>query len=462
MKAIVTNKLTVIKDPTPEIDVYLSKLLAYKDKAKEYTLRRMAQNPLAKRSQQYQDMKREVNGSLVYRLPDGNIALSSAFHYIIKDVVADIDDRRHETGKTIPLPWKNKPHDPRDYQEEALELLTTNYRGVVNFATGLGKSLVAVHAIKRYRKRALIVVPGDSIAKQFYSDLVDAFGESRVGMFGGGRKKIKDITVGIAASVKNHIDDFKRHDLGMIIMDECHHAPADTFYKIAMDLGDVGKIFGLTATDYRSDGKDIMIAGGVGPSIICKDIIWGVKNHWLADPYFIMRRVDTTDRYNYKNDKNKNYKSHVLNCQQMKDRIRSDVQKFMDAGKSVLCLVDEVAHGEELSRELGIPFATGKDKQSKQYIEQLNKNKIPGLVGTDGKIGEGVDTKNIEVLILANFVASKGPVIQCIGRGLRKTDTKSTCVILDYCPTGSDMMSRHASMRLKYYQEITDNVKVVE
>ena len=92
----------------------------------------------------------------------------------------------------------------------------------------------------------------------------------------------------------------------------------------------------------------------------------------------------------------------------------------------------------------------------------LNDKKIPGLVGTAGKIGEGSDTKNIEILILANFAASKGPVIQCVGRGLRKTSTKDTCIILDYCPTGSEMMKRHAGMRLRYYRDITDNVRVIE
>ena len=91
-------------------------------------------------------------------------------------------------------------------------------------------------------------------------------------------------------------------------------------------------------------------------------------------------------------------------------------------------------------------------------MDQLNAGTIPGLVGIDQKIGEGSDTRNVDVLILANFAGSKGPVIQAIGRALRKQGTKTKALILDYAPVDSTMLSRHATNRIGYYQEITDNV----
>ena len=203
-----------------------------------------------------------------------------------------------------------------------------------------------------------------------------------------------------------------------------------------------------------------MITAGCGPVLIRRDIKWGVKNGWLAEPYFFVRCVNTSGR-DYKDDKIKSYKEHVLNCEQMKAQIRDDATKMMSAGKSVLILVDEVAHGKELSEELQIPFATGVDSKSQEYVDQLNAGKVKGLVGTDGKIGEGSDTQNVDVLILANFVASKGPVTQAVGRGLRKQGTKTRCIILDYIPMGSTMLSRHGFNRIEYYKEITDKVKVI-
>jgi superfamily II DNA or RNA helicase len=64
-------------------------------------------------------------------------------------------------------------------------------------------------------------------------------------------------------------------------------------------------------------------------------------------------------------------------------------------------------------------------------------------------------------LILADFTASKGPVIQAVGRALRMQGTKDKALILDYVPIGSTMLTRHARNRISFYEEITDNIKVI-
>ena len=279
MKAVVTNNITVIKDASDVVRHDLRQLLSYKDKSKQYQLSRMARNPFQRNSSYYDKMVKEAQGSLLLEKAGSDIlVIPSALSHLIEKMGIDIEDRRAETGKTVPLPWKTKPFDCRDYQDEAVSLMENNWRGIINFATGLGKTLAAIHLIKRIRRRTLVVVPSESIAKQFYEQLTEAFGSAKVGFYGGGRKKIKDITVGIAASVNKNTDEFKKHELGLIIMDEVHHVPANTFYSIARALGDVGRCYGLTATDFRSDGKDIMIAGGCGDVLIRRDIKWGVKH----------------------------------------------------------------------------------------------------------------------------------------------------------------------------------------
>ena len=458
MKAIITNKFTIIQDPSEIIVRSLTDLMSYKDKQKEYLVKRMERNPFQKNSGYIKKLKKEVNCSLLREMQGGHVAFNSGLSYLLSQSMSiQIEDRRVDTGSSIALPWKTKPFDLRPYQEEAVDIAMANWRGVINFATGLGKTLAAVHLVKRLKRKSLIIVPSDSIAKQFYQELTDAFGEGRVGFYGGGKKKIKDITVGIAASVIKNPQDFK--DLGVIIFDEVHHIAATTFYEIATALGDTGRIYGLTATDYRSDGKDIMINAGCGQVLIKRDVKWGVENKWLAEPEFIITEVDTQGA-DIGYDKLKNYKAHVLNDQRMKDQIQNDMKKYMDMGKSVLCLVAEVAHGAELSKQLGIPFAQGKDKKSQSYVEDLNNGRINGLVGTGGKVGEGTDTKRVDVLIIANFMASKGPVTQAVGRGLRKFNGKTTCIVLDYIPKGSKMLTRHAKQRIGYYKEISNNITI--
>lgn len=457
----VDNEKLTISQPSKEVLTFIHKNLTYIDKSKQYQLRRMSKNLWSRNSPAYAKLQSEVKGCLFSEL-NGTLIMSSCFFSLIKDQfnITNITDNRKETGKKISIPWVNKPHDLRDYQEEAVSLMMSSHRGLINLATGLGKTLLATHFIQRYKKRALIVCPSESVAKQFYSLFEKCFGKNKVGFYGGGKKKINDITVGIAASITKNIAEFQKAEIGVIILDETHHTPATTFFDISQGLSSVGKIFGLTATDYRSDGKDIMITAGCGPVLIKRDIKWGIANGWLAEPYFIVKQVATLGK-DFKDDKLKSYKEHVLNNTVMLSQIENDALKMIQAGKSVLILVDEVEHGRMLSSSLNIPFATGLDSKSQEYVDQLNNGTVLGLVGTDGKIGEGSDTQNVDVLILANFVASKGPVIQAVGRGLRKQGTKTRCIILDYIPLGSTMLSRHGFNRVEYYKEITDKVKIV-
>ena len=83
----------------------------------------------------------------------------------------------------------------------------------------------------------------------------------------------------------------------------------------------------------------------------------------------------------------------------MKQQIEDDIKYYIDQGKTVLCLVSEVAHGHELSKNLGIPFAHGTDKNSQSYVNDINDKKIKALIGTGGKISEGTDTKTVDVIV---------------------------------------------------------------
>lgn len=454
MNIEINNSQIIISNYTQDYAKRLHELLSYTDKSKQYQIKRMSRNPFSRNSELYKNLVASQRGSLVNER-DGVIMIPSGFAYLFKNDV--FIDNRVDTGIKLAFPWKNKPHDMRDYQLEANTLMPNNYRGLINFATGLGKTLTAIYAIRATGRRTLVLCPSKGIADNFYKELCSAFGDNRVGYFGDGKKKLNDITVGIAASVNNHIEKFVKHDLGLVIIDEVHHIAADTFFTIATSLAGVGRMFGLTATDFRSDGKDIMINAGVGEVIIKRDIIWGIKNKWLAYPNIIIRDIDTGGRE--EGDKVKNYKTHVLNSTEMNERLIKDIQKCLDANKSVLCLVNEKEHGRMLSVALGLPFATGDDKMSSEYVKQLNLGTIPGLIGTGSKIGEGCDTKNVDVLVLANFVAGKGSLWQNLGRGLRKQDAKTQVLVLDYRPLGSKMLSRHADQRLKLYKLITKSIK---
>ena len=157
MKVIITNKFTVVQNPSTNILHQLKTSMSYIDKAKQYQLRRMEKNPFQKNSGYIKQLRKEVECCLVKELDGGHVAFNSGLSYQIESGAIQIEDRRSETGTTISLPWKKKPFDPRPYQDEAIEACVNSWRGVINFATGLGKTLTAVHLLRRLKRNGLII-----------------------------------------------------------------------------------------------------------------------------------------------------------------------------------------------------------------------------------------------------------------------------------------------------------------
>jgi len=471
MKIIIYNHEILLIDINKEELNFWHRALSYVDKRKQFQLDKMKHSKWQKNYKAIEKLEKEVYGNLISEPSDIDesiviegrvISIPSGFadNVIEKYPIEMIKDLRYDTGKKTAMPFKsnNISIKLRDYQQEAIDIALEKHKGIINFATGLGKTLTAICLIKTIKRKTLIIVPNKNIANQFYGELLKLFPSNLIGFIGDGKVKYGLITVGIIGSVNNRVEELKKQDLGCIVIDECHHTPAATCFNIAKELGNVGRVYGLSATSFRQDGLSLLINAALGDNIIKKDINWGVKNGWLAEPFFYIRRVPTSGRD--MKDKLGSYREHVLKSNIMKKTIENDARSIIDKGKVVLILVDQISHGQELSKNLNIPFVSGESPESYKYIGELNSGKIKAIVGTNC-VGEGVDTKTVEVLILATFVASKIMVIQSVGRGLRKTESKDKCLIIDYIPEGSSILKRHALQRLQYYKEIAPgNIKV--
>jgi len=181
----VYNDVLVVTDPTEDLKKFVEKELTYVDKSKQYQLRRMGRNIWQRNSPVYAQLQREVKGQL-YQVVGDKLTVSSSFYELLKDKFNTpmVTDFRCAGGTKVVLPWVNRPYDLRDYQEEAVDLMMHHYRGLINLATGLGKTLIATHFIQRYKRKALVVCPSESVAKQFYKQFVECFGKNKVGFYG--------------------------------------------------------------------------------------------------------------------------------------------------------------------------------------------------------------------------------------------------------------------------------------
>lgn len=197
----------------------------------------------------------------------------------------------------------------RPYQREAIDVLNASWKEIQRpaavLATGLGKTVIFSHLVKEFvdvrRSRALILVHRDELADQTIAKLLDAAPHLKVGKV---KAADNDVTADVmVASVQtlarpNRMDQllattaFSGH-IGLVVVDECHHAAAVSYRNILAVLGCFSGAqtrvpgeydtvaAGFTATMARGDGQGL---GGVWQDVpYVRSVLWGIRNGFLTD-----------------------------------------------------------------------------------------------------------------------------------------------------------------------------------
>lgn len=141
-----------------------------------------------------------------------------------------------------------------DYQQQAIEAWQkAGMRGSIVLPTGSGKSLVAVHAIHRVNRAAVVVCPTLTLLMQWHRMLANIF-SSEVGVYYGAEKILLPLMVTTFNSFGNLISEYGSHYLPkLLVVDESHHLTAPSFGEGALMAPSPYRL-GLTAT-YPSEDE---------------------------------------------------------------------------------------------------------------------------------------------------------------------------------------------------------------
>ncbi|SRR5579875_798885 len=159
----------------------------------------------------------------------------------------------------------------RPYQQEAVNAwLDADARGIVTLPTGAGKTVVALGALAQLGVRTLVVVPTIELLRQWREGIIERLGvpAELVGVIGGGERRTGPITVityDSAAMPRRRLDDF-----GLLIFDEAHHLPAQSYHAIAHKSRAPWRL-GLSATLERADGGHHTLDALIGPVVFARD-----------------------------------------------------------------------------------------------------------------------------------------------------------------------------------------------
>ena len=126
-------------------------------------------------------------------------------------------------------------------------------------AAGSGKTfLAAFDALNFNPQRLLYIVHEGSILMKSFETFQKVFGSDRsYGVYNKDFKEFDaDFVFSTNVTMANSLELFDKHTFDYIILDECHHATAETYQKIIRYF-EPQFLLGITATPERMDGEDV-------------------------------------------------------------------------------------------------------------------------------------------------------------------------------------------------------------
>lgn len=352
----------------------------------------------------------------------------------------------------------------REYQQEAIASLSAMRENketiaLLYHATGVGKTVTAVMDAKNLGGRVLFVAHTMELVNQALETFKTIWPEADVGKFADSIKDIDShIICGSIQSIALNLDMFKDNDFDYIIIDEAHHATADTYQKVLAYFKPKFTL-GLTATPERADDTNILeIFKNTAHKL---DIQTAVEIGALV-PVRCIRihtNIDMTKvRFNSVQYNIRDLDVKICVTERNTLIVETWLNYVKDKRTVVFCA--SVKHAEqvaELFKQSGIKaVAVSGAMKTSERNEQLAKfasGEVKVLCACD-LLNEGWDCPQTEVLFMARPTMSKVLYTQQLGRGMRNSDGKEHLMVFDFVDNASQYnapYSLHRLFKLKDY-----------
>lgn len=356
----------------------------------------------------------------------------------------EIEDTRKEKEK-IKYKWEFDGK-LRNYQNKALREMKKKEMLTLSLPTGTGKTLIGLRLIYNKKLKTLILVHTKELLYQWKERIEEILKETP-GVIGDGQFSEGNITISMLQTLNSRGIGALKNKYGLLIVDETHRIPATTFFEQAVKLK-IKNRYGLTATPYRGDNRDLEIQAICGKIYKPAKTEKFIKDEYLAEPEFeylsYEKDFESTDYFDEytKLTKSENRNNAIIN----------KARKLKEEGYLIYIDVDRIEHGEYLSEKLSTIFMNGSDhsKKRKIIINSFKEGTINPLVST--LLKEGVDIPTMNALILASPSKSRGKNIQIVGRALRPKDKKNKARIIDINDKGK-YTSKHTRLRKIFFKE---------
>ena len=371
-------------------------------------------------------------------------------------------------------------------QQRAIEALEAHRCGTLYATTAFGKTVTAAALIARKKVNTLILVHTKALLDQWRERLEEYlstdFQPEQQSKGRGRRKKFQqfgalssientlngkiDIALLQSCMSDNEVKPFVHH-YGMVIVDECHHAPAVNFERVLREVN-ASYVYGLTATPIRKDGHQPIIfmqCGEIRYTVDSKSQQSKQSFRRLLIPRFTSHRNLKADGGNYAQ-----VIDELIENESRNKLILYDVASNLSEGRTPIILTARTAHVDLLAEECrkicpNVIRLVGNDsaKAKREVMAQLSHvpDDEPLVVVATGKyVGEGFDLPRLDTLMLALPVSWKGLIAQYTGRLHRNYPGKTETRIYDYIDLRVPICDSMYRKRLHGYKAVGYSIAI--
>lgn len=334
---------------------------------------------------------------------------------------------------------------PNKMQKDAMQALdslrsTGEVRALLIAATGTGKTYLSIFDVAQVKpKKVLYVAHRDMILSKSEKSFKNLLPNIKTGFLNGNQKNTDAdfLFASIFTLSKDAVlNSFNKNQFDYIIIDEVHHAGAESYKKI-IDYFTPKFLLGLTATPERTDGFDIFnlfhnnipyeirLQKALESDLLCPFHYYGISdltvNNEAIDDKADFSKLVAKERISHIEKAIKLYKNNSVKVKGL-----------------IFC--SRIEEAFELSKKLNADgfftkCLTGNDNDSmrESVIQELESdtNPLQYIISVD-IFNEGVDIPSVNQIVMLRPTQSSIIFVQQLGRGLRKCKNKSYVSVIDF------------------------------
>ncbi|MEZ9538652.1 DUF3427 domain-containing protein [Shewanella sp. 10N.286.51.B8] len=344
---------------------------------------------------------------------------------------------------------------PHSHQQTILDKLKVEralhgrYRNLVVAATGTGKTIISAFDFARFYQnnpeaKFLFIAHREEILKQAQAAYRGVLKNSAFGELWVGNHKPTQFQQLFASiqSLNNQIDSIALSEdyFDYIVIDEVHHIAASSYRAVLQHFAPQ-ILLGLTATPERNDGADILtdFCNVIAAEIRLPEAI--NQRHLSPFQYFAidddtdLTRIswskgrydiaELTHLYTYNDQR-------LQRILQSLDEIMTDITQMR-----ALAFCVSKAHAKFMAQKftlhnIACGVLTSDNSNDREVLQQQLKLKQINVLFVVDIFNEGVDIPELDTLLFLRPTESLTIFLQQLGRGLRLTNDKECCTILDF------------------------------